>query len=362
MADVKIKLGKCRNYKCRKLPNKCMQIGNLLCQCSPPHTRSEDAMTFNIKTFRTELENFRNTHNVKDYVIDNPEWKYVADDFAVKLGIKSPRIIRVPTNFVNALTSMDGDIFVSDGLMKMLDCTHCGAPSRPMQATIAHEMGHIKYDMKHLKNISYLPQTVLKHTLWLTMPVATILAYGLYKHAVNSIPPDQLTKDKEGDKRILGHVDMTIAATLQDEQRDIDKNKGNPDYLTWLNRNLYDAHYWVAGALGVGLGIAAHKYVGKVTEFRADRVAVELMGEINSFNILKDRFPKEAYKVWSEMNTTPIAATFGERLERFMKTEMYFLKNKILGIHPSWQERAEKAGAHLSRLKQTGRPIDVHPF
>ena len=90
----------------------------------------------------------------------------------------------------------------------------------------------------------------------LATPVATVLAYALYEHVTKSMPADQRKKGKEGDATLLEHVDKTIETTLQAEQRDIAKNKGNLDYLTWLRHNLYNARYCVAGALGFGVGLA----------------------------------------------------------------------------------------------------------
>ena len=99
-----------------------------------------------------------------------------------------------------------------------------------------------------------------------------------------------------------------------------------------------------------------------MTEFRADRAAVELMGEATSFNVVMERLSKEAPKVWREMNITPQASTFLERLERRVKLDIYSLKSKLFRYHPSRQERIEKATSHLASLKKTGGAIDAPPF
>ena len=308
-------------------------------------------MTIKIMDFGTELEAFRKAHKPSDFAITHPEWKRVTENFAKRLGIKAPELIRVPTPFINACATGEGKMYISDGLMKLLECDHQGAPSRPMQSVIAHEMGHFKYDMKNIRKF------VAVQTSWVTLPLASVLGLALYEYAVNSIPtsPAKLY-DK---KKIMAHIDGAIDKTLEEETKKVEQEQGNQDYISWLKHNLYSSRYVVAAVLGMTGGLMLSRHVGNVAEFRADRVAVELMGETESFAAL-EKLGGAAKKVWKEHNPEP--TEFGEKMEYWLAVKWRNFKNSIFHAHPESAERVSHVEEHLARVKQADQPLHVPDF
>lgn len=309
-------------------------------------------MATKIKDFLSELEGFLHTQDSRQFVIDHPEWNRVNRDFSQRLGIEPPTLIRVPTPFINAAASPHaGKVYVSDGMMKLLNCDHNSAPSPSMQSVLGHELGHMKYD-------GHIPSRLGIQTSWISLPLAGMLALAFYEQALES--PNLSLPQEVKRRQIQGHIDNAIEQTLESERQKAEKAHGNPDHFEWLKHQLYEARYLVIAALGMAGGLWLNRNASNFREFRADQVEAELMGEVESFKELERLFPDAARRVFKEHN--PPSKDFAERLEQMFEKSWRRFKHSIFYAHPSSHARIEAVTDHLEQVKRTGKPLHVPDF
>ena len=248
---------------------------------------------------------------------------------------------------------MGGFVVLNEPLLKAFHYTPGTLPPpEPLQAVIAHELSHVKDGFTHAMNTRILPL--------LGMPALAVGALYLYDKTLNRMQragkqahnKDELSLALESaSSEMLDELGVPGNVTPPAVQEQDGSYTFTPDET--VKRNFVDrARYLVAAAAGLGAGLMTTRHYSIAGEFRADRMAVKLMGgrpepmiEGLSTIYRESRRPFVEY-----MRSQPPKSDLQKASEKLWKA----IDMEFINAYPSLRERIHAMREYAASLSRQG--------
>lgn len=265
-----------------------------------------------------------------------PEWYEALQKLSAKAGTRTPALYRVPIDMTNGASLLDA-IIITDGMIKTSGSSIKGSPSKEAIAMIAHELGHFKHGGRLAVGIRLMP---------FMMPMAVMAALYIYENTI------KIHKDinLENIEAAIGNTTNHLLEQLHLRKPDSSQTKHEHDLQTaWKEQLLNAGRYMLAGALGLGAGLAATRSAMRGLEFYADRTVVHLTGEKEPWISMLRKMHSEIDNIPKVLSASKANMTIERKVKKFANKQLNHFITDILHAHPSLAERE----AHLNRTYQT---------
>lgn len=214
---------------------------------------------------------------------EHPEFVRHIHDMAKELKLPYKPIIavtdRIPIgpvwmhHFPNlAALPNEGLVFCNKAMLNMCKSSTHTAPSPALKSWFAHELSHLKHDSGG---------TIISHYSGIVLPAAAMMGLYIYDKAMKKTPED---------KNILVNMNQEIH-TIADHELKLLDDEQKKDRINnpWrmepaIHKPIIEAsRYLAAGALGLVGAYLLRRHISLAREFRADKVAVELVKAPEAF-------------------------------------------------------------------------------
>ena len=236
-------------------------------------------------------------------------------------------------------------VSVSESMLDLTKSSVNGRMSPMLEAVMAHEFSHLKDGSFAIVAGRLLP---------FAMPIVAMSALSLYDRA--KARTQRVDGESKGDycNRLADNIDTISNEDIARCHQQAGKHDGWHVDPNWNEGMTRAGRYAIAAAIGLGVGLLGARFHSRASEFRADRMAVELTNNPEEFK----RFFTVLEAEWTRvLKNTPRDTALDKQVEN----SLHRLMAETLHAHPSTAERI----AHIDkvaakRAAKMGAPATSH--
>lgn len=193
-----------------------------------------------------------------------------------------------------------------------------------LETVVAHELSHVRD--------GYLGGTIGSRLPVLAMPLAALAGYRLYLRAHDKAKKDDAASLAQ---HVKDGVEEEVAQAHAGAKEHANTPHPDPKWTEGLIRMGGDV---AAVAAGLGTGLITTRHLSLASEYRADRMAVELTGKPNEFKDVLSNMTACTYEI-ARLHHKQQPKKLPKTLMDHVKREIWMTLEETVHAHPSLKER-----------------------